>query len=159
MRLKNRKGASSVVEFALILPLFLLLIFGVIDFGYYFFVQQTLQFATREGVRLALTGRTLPTFNREASIIVCIMEKASVASLDPARLHVYIYPVTADFKNPPDWSTMECGSAGPDVGGPGDYMRVKTTYAYKFLTPFIGPFFPGGEKTMEAQATYRNELF
>jgi hypothetical protein len=38
-------------------------------------------------------------------------------------------------------------------------MRVKTRYTYRFITPFINTFFPGGEATIEAQGTYRNELF
>jgi hypothetical protein len=161
MRLKDQKGAS-LVEFALILPLFLLFIFGIIDFGWYFFVQQTLQYATREGVRLGLVGGTLQeggtTYTREASIVACIMDQASVA-VDLTKLHIYIYPVTDDFQDIPGWDTMECGGAGPNAGSPGDYMRVKTTYTYKFLTPFIGAFFPGGETKIQAQATYRNEMF
>jgi len=156
MRLKDQKGAS-LVEFALILPLFLFLIFGIIDFGWYFFVQQTLQYATREGVRLGLVGGTLQegenTLSREASIIKCIKDQASVA-VDPAKLIIDIYTVPMN-----DWDIQRCGSAAPDAGGPGEYVRVETTYPYKFLTPFIGAFFSGGETKIKAQATYRNEMF
>ena len=38
-------------------------------------------------------------------------------------------------------------------------MRVKTTYDYVFLTPYIGNFFPGGASIIVAQSTYRNEMF
>ena len=47
------------MEFALTLPVFFILVIGIIEFGWYFFVQHTLQYATREGMRLALVGRTL----------------------------------------------------------------------------------------------------
>ncbi len=47
------------MEFALTLPIFIILVIGIIEFGWYFFVQHTLQYATREGMRLALVGRTL----------------------------------------------------------------------------------------------------
>ena len=55
---KGCRGAT-MVEFAMVLPVFVLLLFGIIEFGRYFFVQHTLQFATREGTRLALVGGTL----------------------------------------------------------------------------------------------------
>ena len=151
------------MEFALILPLFLLFIFGIIDFGWYFFVQQTLQFATREGVRLGLVGGTLQrggeTLSREASIEICIRDKASVAAVDPARLTIYIYQPDDDFNDSTDWATRTSSCLGAGPSNPGEYMRVKTTYTYRFLTPFIGAFFHGGERTIEAQATYRNEMF
>ena len=59
--MESKKGirGATAVEFALVLPLFVLLLFGIIDFGRYFFVQHTVQFATREGTRLALVGGTL----------------------------------------------------------------------------------------------------
>jgi Flp pilus assembly protein TadG len=45
------------VEFALVLPILLLLVFGVIDFGRLYFTQITLTDAAREGARvLALEG-------------------------------------------------------------------------------------------------------
>ena len=60
--MKGCRGAT-LVEFAMVLPVFVLLLFGIIEFGRYFFVQHTLQFATREGTRLALVGGTLADAN------------------------------------------------------------------------------------------------
>ena len=71
------------MEFALALPIFIILVIGIIEFGWYFFVQHTLQYATREGMRLALVGRTLTvggtTLTREASIIKTIQDNAVLA--------------------------------------------------------------------------------
>lgn len=153
--MQGRKGVRGVtaVEFALILPVLAVLMFGIIDFGRYFFVQHTLQFATREGTRLALTGRILEgDDSREASIIRTIRDQASTA-IDPAELRISIYPVTPRYGDPEGWE--EASSAG----SPGAFMRVRTRYTYTFLTPFIGDFFTGGMRTIVAEATYRNELF
>ena len=82
--MRDSKGAT-IVEFALVLPIFALLLCATIEFGYYFFVQHTLQFATREGTRLALVGGTLNDPNngnpmsRQDSIIQTIKEHASMA--------------------------------------------------------------------------------
>ncbi len=145
------------MEFALVLPLLLVLIFTIVDFGMYFFISHTVQFATREGVRLALVGRQVTDaggnlLNREASIVQTIGDKARIA-VNPSTLQISVYPVAAGFSDPTDWSTTM------DAGGPGSYMRVKTRYQYKFITPLLAALAPGGKVTIQAQATYRNELF
>src|SRR5882724_8567455 len=53
---RSRSG-QSLVEFALVAPLFFLLVFGITDFGRLFFTQETLQFALREAGRYAVTGQ------------------------------------------------------------------------------------------------------
>src|ERR1700712_5700458 len=49
-RLRNERGASAV-EFAFIVPLLILLMLGIAEFGHAFQVQGTLSAAAREGVR------------------------------------------------------------------------------------------------------------
>lgn len=51
-----RDRGAAAVEFALVLPLLLLLVFGVIDFGRLLHAQVTLTQAAREGGRLAALG-------------------------------------------------------------------------------------------------------
>lgn len=54
-RIKSEDGASAV-EFALVLPILLLLVFGIIEFGFIFNRWITVTHAAREGVRVyALT--------------------------------------------------------------------------------------------------------
>jgi Flp pilus assembly protein TadG len=48
-----RRAGQALVEFALILPLLIVLIFAIMDFGYYLFVTISVNHATREGVRRA----------------------------------------------------------------------------------------------------------
>ena len=50
---KDRRGArgQGVVEFALILPVFLLMLLGMIEFGFIFTHDLTIEYATREGAR------------------------------------------------------------------------------------------------------------
>jgi len=49
-----RRGAS-ILEMALTLAILLNLTFGTIEFGYFFFVKNTVQGAAREGARAAIT--------------------------------------------------------------------------------------------------------
>jgi hypothetical protein len=147
---------TALVEFALVLPIFAFLILAIADLGRYFFVQHTVQFATREGTRLALVGGTLAgddgnRLDRTASIVKIIKDNASVA-VDRSALVVSIFPVSGSYSDPEGWENQQ------NAGNPGDYMRVRTSCSYSFLTPFVGQFFPNGA-VVRAEATYRNELF
>ena len=52
----NRMSArgQTIVEFALVLPIFLLIVFGIFDFGRIVFLQSQLENAVREGVRTGI---------------------------------------------------------------------------------------------------------
>jgi len=161
---RTDRGASAV-EFALTLPIFIILFIGIIEFGWYFFVQHTIQYATREGMRLALVGRTLPgpggnPMTREASIIQTIRNNAALA-VNRSAVTVYIYPVTSTYQDPANWQDYGSGEEGtPNAGDSGDYMRVRSTYDHRFFTPLIGSFFGSGDTvTIRAEGTYRNERF
>src|ERR1035441_8138778 len=52
-----RERGAAAVEFALLLPVLLLLVFGIVDFGRALNAQITLTQAAREGVRLAALGQ------------------------------------------------------------------------------------------------------
>lgn len=49
-----RRRGAAVVEFAVIAPLFFLLVFGIVEFGRALMVQQILTNASREGARRAI---------------------------------------------------------------------------------------------------------
>ena len=51
----SQKGASAV-EFALVLPLLMLITFGIIEFGMFIYNQQVLTNASREGARAGIVA-------------------------------------------------------------------------------------------------------
>jgi Flp pilus assembly protein TadG len=48
---RRRSRGAAAVEFALVLPLFCAIIFGTIDYGWYFYQRFTLAAAVRDGLR------------------------------------------------------------------------------------------------------------
>lgn len=50
---RRRRGAA-VVEMAVVTPFLLLLIFGIVEFGYVFFARETLNTAVREACRVGI---------------------------------------------------------------------------------------------------------
>ena len=63
---QSDRGAAAV-EFALVLPLLLLLVLGIIDFGRLYFTQITLTDAAREGVRVLALGTADPTVTTQTA--------------------------------------------------------------------------------------------
>ena len=163
----NARGHTTIEMSLLMLP-FLLLIMGVMEFGWYYFHQHSIQFATREGMRLALVGEVLldeqgNPLTREQSIDQTIRQNAAWA-MDEQSLSIDFGILGSNyFEDPNNFSDP---NAAPNAGNPADYMRVRVQYYHHFFNPLIGDLFEtnvncGQEHCvlMEAEATYRNELF
>jgi Flp pilus assembly protein TadG len=126
---KARDRGTAVVEFALVLPVLLLIVFGIIDFGRALNAQITLTEAAREGVRLAALGYS------DAAI------QARVAAAAPG-----LSGVTATV-------TASC----PPGAGPAADAEVDVSYSFSFITPigaivgFFGGSGPGGPMVLTAQ--------
>lgn len=63
-RIRNRAGTrsergASVVEFALVLPVFLLLLFGIVQYGTIFLVRNQMTEAASDAARVAVSSATL----------------------------------------------------------------------------------------------------
>ena len=69
-RMKGRKRclAGATVEMAVVLPLLLTMVFGIIEYGWVFTVKQALTTAAREGARVAaLPGSTVEDVEQRVS--------------------------------------------------------------------------------------------
>jgi Flp pilus assembly protein TadG len=60
---RDQQG-SNVVEFAVFLPIFLILVFGIIDFGHAWYMKQLMVNASREGARYGTRFQTDALGNR-----------------------------------------------------------------------------------------------
>jgi len=63
-RIRRRRSGAAVLELALTLSLLFLVTFGLVEFGYYFYVKNTMEGAAREGCRAGIVaGGTLTAVN------------------------------------------------------------------------------------------------
>ncbi len=104
-RYREDKG-QSLVEFVLVLPIFLVLLFAIIDFGMGFHAWLTVTNSAREGARLGAVGGT------QAAIIQRVKDTAG--SLDQAKLTVNVTNAQ---------------------GTPGSSVIVDVSYDYDLITP------------------------
>lgn len=82
----SRDRGATAVEFALVLPVLLLLVIGILEFGRAYHVQTTLSNAARDGVRvMALQDSTTAAKTR-------VIASASTLDLDTSMITVAVEP-------------------------------------------------------------------
>jgi Flp pilus assembly protein TadG len=128
--LREDRGVA-VVEFALIAPILLLILVGILDLGRAINAYVTVSNAAREGTHyLALHPTAAP------SAIASVVHQR-VVPLDPARV-----TVTSSYYN---GSSFTAWPASPTMNPNPTYTPVRVTVSYPWsAATFIGQFFPGG---------------
>lgn len=148
---QRRKAAStrgsSIIEFAVVVPAFFLLLFALLDFSRLFYVQLTLQNAVRQAGRYAITGNHMADPNhpgQNLSRVNSIIQVAQNAAqgLDVAAIQV---------------SSLDGGQGS--AGGPGDTVTISLTTNQKLMTGLVAGFFKNGTYTFTVSVSFRNESF
>ncbi|MFQ5528801.1 MAG: TadE/TadG family type IV pilus assembly protein [Gemmatimonadota bacterium] len=142
-RIRRNSSGQSLVEFALVLPMLLLVFFGIFEFGRFYFTKLTLQHAVREATRFAITGNVLTDpdtgdpMDRAGSIVRVILENTK--DLDVDLDGITITPA--------------------DGGGPEDIVRVEIDFEYDLTVPLISRVVPDGHVDLSFSTAMRNEAF
>jgi Flp pilus assembly protein TadG len=141
----QEKGASAV-EFALVLPLLLLLVFGIIEFGLLLYNKAMITNASREGARAGVLFHTDGDGNLDR------LSKAEIEEI----VRDYCQNFLVTFSSTP--SLMVDADPEPTETIPsGDYLTVTVSYRYSFLLvpAFIAEL--GGGLDLGASTTMRAE--
>lgn len=113
---RETERGQSLVEFTLVLPIFLVLLFGLVDFGRAFYSWLLVTNAAREGARAAAVQSDAATINSKLYASLCTSYPSN-CSLDTTKMTVV--------------KTNVQGARGQEVS-------VDISYAFTFVTP-IGP--------------------
>ncbi|WP_343037947.1 TadE family type IV pilus minor pilin [Arthrobacter wenxiniae] len=117
---KSEKGAAAV-EFALVVPVLLLLLFGIIEFGRVYNTQIELTGAAREGARVMAIQNNSTAAKAAA--------RAGAPSLNPALTDAQISVLT---------NGADPSSCLNTIGTPNLTVTVTATYPLTFLTGMFG---------------------
>jgi Flp pilus assembly protein TadG len=158
----QRSRGQSLVEFALVLPVFMLLLFGLIDMGRYVYMNSTLSQAAREGARVAaveafwigradascgaIGGPVCPA--NVAALRTDVLDGANrmmapFGSIVSADLYTSCDAATA----PSPVTTQTCASRGIGTS----IASVRVVMVFRPITPVISSFF--SSITTDASAT------
>jgi Flp pilus assembly protein TadG len=148
---ETRKGQSTV-EMALVLPLSVLLIIGMIDIARLLFIQMNVEAAVQDAGRFASTGNVLPNPNNPGQSLSRVQSIVSVLQQNASALNIPSTTVQISSLSGGVWTP---GSAG----GPGDTVLISVNANLNPLTPMIAQFFPGGVYSFTASTTFKNEPF
>ncbi|HSK18053.1 MAG TPA: TadE/TadG family type IV pilus assembly protein [Longimicrobiales bacterium] len=87
MRWADDRGAAAV-EFALVMPILIVILFGIIEFARIWNTKQTLTDAAREGARIAVVNNAMvkPAQALQDSVRRVVYRTASAAALDTTQL-------------------------------------------------------------------------
>lgn len=83
-RLIRDERGTALVEFALVLPVFLAVLIGIIEMATFFWTRNTLQFAAEEGVRSAM----IDTDAAPSAVKAAVLAKLDGATMDPSKVTV-----------------------------------------------------------------------
>jgi Flp pilus assembly protein TadG len=107
-RRRRRERGQALVEFALVVPIFLILVLGIVDFGWALRSWITVTNSAREGARLGAVGATCDDIKQRA-----VDTSAGLLTLS-------------------DVTAQNC------QGDPGTSVVVTVTHDYSFITPLGG---------------------
>ena len=159
------EGGQGIVEFALIVPVFITLLLGMLEFGFVFDENLTLEYASREGARVGsalVDGGGSPGCTTVDNQIIAAVER--VLTSDGSRItlervgqiRIYLATATGSEAGPVDvWiyaagqgpvvdgktldfklqSTSWSACSRTNAGSPAPSIGVSVSYSYQFQTP------------------------
>jgi Flp pilus assembly protein TadG len=138
---RTRRG-QALVEFALIAPVFFLVLFSIVEAGRFIFYYEMLNNATREGARYAIVHGeqsfkpTGPPHQPSGADVIAKVRQSAVGMAGPALT------VT------PSWWT-DGTETTPGTNERGMTVKVTASYTYSSLIPLV----PLPSVTVEAEST------
>jgi Flp pilus assembly protein TadG len=126
-RLRGEAGAAAV-EMALVLPILLVMLFGIVDFGLTMYTQEVLANASREGARQGI--RFVTPMLTDSDIVTITKDTLDKGYVDSSK------------------ATVTVTNAG---GGFGTDLTVNIQYLFDFLV--VSAFVPGMPSQITLQST------
>ena len=139
-RLRDARG-NSIIEAALIMPILMMVTFGIVDFGILFYKHLALENAVSQAVRYGITGNTAGGMSRQDSMKAVLRAAAPTLNIQDSDI---------------TFSRLAGGNWVNGLGGPGDVERLSINYTHQVL--ILAPFFrPSGQIVLHAESAMKNE--
>ena len=176
---KNQEGTTAV-EVALIAPVLIVILFGLIELSVAMFINTVIEGGLRDASRIGLTGLETGAISREQTIINIVNDASlGLVDLKLGDISALVYPSFGDIGMPEPYTDSngdgsytageefddingnggwdeDMGTAG--LGGPGEIVLYTIRYNWNFLSGQVVPVLEG-VIPMSASMVVRNEPF
>lgn len=180
--LRCREGAS-LVEFALVFPILIVFVIGLIEVGMMMFIQSAMEGGLRQASRWGITGQTVVGETREETIRSILEEHTlGMIDFDDATITMMTYDSFSDVGQPEPFTDQDPFNGTYDVGEPytdlngntqwdadrgvegvgnsSEIVSYTVDYHWVPLTGLISSFVGDGDGiAMSATTVVRNEPF
>lgn len=176
----DRRGAA-LAEFALIAPVWVVVVFGVLEFALVAFVSVMMEAGVRDASRFGLTGADAPGGKtREVRIAEIVSDRTlGLVPVDHITVDVRTYETFADiglgepftdidgnglydpgesFTDLNANGTRDADRGTPGAGGSEDIVLYEVSVTWGYITPMISAIV-GKEAVLRAALAVRNEPF
>lgn len=180
----SRQEGATLIEYAFIAPILVLLVMAMIEFGLLLFTELALESAVTRLARTVTIGDTGGAPDR-VTYIESQLRKETETMLYADRIifstevvnsgqRSYVEPETC-LTNPPrlgptcppgvpfvdrnNNGTYDAGSLGANAGQASDLVEVRLALPWAFFTPLVGEMFENGVYVIRASAIVKNEPF
>lgn len=152
-RYLRRQSGATVVEMAIIAPVFLLILLSLIELSMMFFATLTMQYAVREGARYAITGQS----NLDPATSNQQRYNAIIAGIRDSSLGMYDKLAPVISVNGKSYASTAYSSGM--FGAAGSIIVLQLDCDWVVTTPFLSSMFTNGKYHFAVAATMRNEYF
>jgi uncharacterized protein (UPF0333 family) len=160
---RRAERGQAIVEFALVMPILILLLFGVVFFAMAFNLQMVLNAAVREGARAWASNRANtspccatcttspcdPTFGEsgfQKNVVPIVVQYITDNGYDAASNIVFeVIQVSQSELSAAEWNQIQDGAE--------DATKVKLVISYRFYLPT--PFFEIELINLRAESTFK----
>jgi Flp pilus assembly protein TadG len=176
MRFGAQRSAATALEFAMVVPVFLVLVIETFQLGLYFYTSASLNYATSEAARQILTGAVGQQGLTAAQFLTNVLCPALPGSMSCANVVTNVVNVPEAIAPGGFYSFLnanQTGIAPPAVmensqtsfcpGSTGSYVYLQVYYAMPVLSPiwmaFAVSWNGGNVHFVSASAAFKNEPF
>ncbi len=153
------KSGSTMVEFAIVFPAFLVMVLGIIEVAMVIFISSSIESAVLEASRFGITGGTSGGISRQQRVLDIVSENTyGLVDMSTVDVETLVYGSFADIGEPEPFDDAngsgsfddgeiftdvngngmwdaDMGAAG--LGGPSDVVVYSVRYDWGVMTPMF----------------------
>ncbi|MEX2650539.1 MAG: TadE/TadG family type IV pilus assembly protein [Alphaproteobacteria bacterium] len=162
-RFVKASAGVTAVEFAMIAPVFIMILFGTLETSIMYYVATSMEGEVQIAARQVRTGNIQNSADPLAAFRAALCSNlGNLATCGSLVIDVRTFPDFGAMDRPP--LIDEDGNPQNEnfePGGGGDVVLVRIAYRYPIMTPFLGQFIGtgGGHYDLYAAAAFQNEPY